>query len=389
MKIVLAYSGGLDTSVMVRWLKEHYKAKVIAYCAQLGQLKDEGRIRERALSAGADSVFVEDVREEFLKEYVLPALRAGAEYGGYLLSAALSRPLIAKKLVQIARREGADCVGHGATAKGNDQVRFEVSIRALAPNMKIIAPARIWEFKTREEEIEYARRWGIEVEATREAPYSVDENLWGKSVECGVLEDAWSEPPDDVFSKRRGDESKYVDIQLKEGTPSALNGEALSFLQIVERLNEYGTLYGIGRLDVIEDRVVGIKSREVYEAPAAYILHIVYKAMEQLILDKSTLSFKKIVAHRYGELIYEGLWFTSLRKALDGFVQTLIKRYTGTVKVRLSSESARVVGRKSPYSLYKKELATYGEEDVFQHSAAEGFVKIFGLPYEGGEDALG
>lgn len=385
-KIVVAYSGGLDTSVMVHWLKNHYDAEIITFTGDLGQTKELTGLKEKALKSGASKVYVEDLRKEFLEEYVYPSLKAGAMYeDAYPMATSIGRPLLAKALVDVALKEGANMVSHGCTGKGNDQVRFEVSVGALAPDLKIIAPLREWEFKSREEEIEYAKKHNIPVAATKENPYSIDENLWGTSIECGVLEDPMVAPPEDAFQstispENANDNGDDVSIEFVEGIPVAVNGQQMESISLVKFLNAVGAKNGVGRIDLVENRLVGIKSREVYEAPAATILHFAHKELERLTLDKSVMHYKSIVAHEFSNLIYNGLWFSPLREALSAFVDKTQERVTGLVKVKLYKGTLRVTGRKSPYSLYDPALATYTSEDQFDHKASEGFIKIYGLP---------
>lgn len=384
-KVVLAYSGGLDTSVAIRWLQEEFQAEVYAVTLDLGQGKDIVEIQKKALSIGAKEALVFDVREEFLNEYVLPALWAKAVYEKrYPLSTALSRPLIAKYLVKVAEEKGATMVAHGCTGKGNDQVRIEVSVAALNPDLKVIAPARMWGW-TREEEIEYANAHGIPVPVTVDRPYSIDQNIWGRSIECGVLEDPWVEPPEDVFAWTKNpleapDEPVYIEIGFEEGVPRLLWGQYYSLINLVEELNRIGGEHGFGRIDHVENRLVGIKSREVYECPAALILLEAYRDLEQLILPREVTHFKPYLEERYAQLVYEGLWYSPLREALDAFMRSLAQRITGTVRVKLYKGSMRVVGRRSEYSLYDFGLATYDRGDLFDHKASEGFITIWGLP---------
>ena len=387
-KIVLAYSGGLDTSVAIKWLKDKYGAEIIAYCANVGQDDVESweQIEEKGYKTGASKVYIDDLKEEFVNEYIFKAVKAGVKYEGkYPLATALSRPLISKKMVDIARKHGADAVAHGCTGKGNDQVRFEVSFRALDPDLKIIAPVRVWEFKTRNEEIEYAKENNIPVTATKENPYSLDSNLWGIAVECGILEDPWAEPPADAFfwttaPEEAPVEPEYLTISFEEGIPVKLDGVACNPVELIEKLNKIGAKHGVGRIDMIENRLVGIKSREIYEAPAANIIQEAHQHLEDLTLDRETLHFKYGISQKYSELVYYGLWFSPLREALDAFIDETQKVVTGDVRVKLYRGMATVVGRKSPYSQYQYELATYDEDDVFDHSSAEGFIKLWGLP---------
>ncbi len=386
MKVVLAYSGGLDTSVAVKWIKEKYQAEVITYTADLGQGINLQEVKDKAVKTGAVKAYVEDAREEFLQEYVFPALKAGALYQGkYPLATALGRPLIAKKMVEVAKKEKAEAVAHGCTGKGNDQVRFELTFMALSPELKVIAPAREWEFLSREEEIEYAKRNNIPVEISKKTPYSIDRNLWGISIECGALEDPWKEPPEDAYQitsspEKAPDSPQYLEMEFEKGIPVSINNRRMPPAELVNYLNEQGARYGIGRIDMVEDRLVGIKSREIYEAPAAVILHSVREALESLILDRESRNFKNLISSKYAELIYYGWWFSTLRKALDAFVEKLSAHLTGKAKVKLAPGQVNVVGRTSPHSLYNVGLATYSEEDVFEHSAAKGFITLWGLP---------
>ncbi|MCD6082494.1 argininosuccinate synthase [Candidatus Aerophobetes bacterium] len=385
-KIVLAYSGGLDTSVILSYLKEKYQAEVVTYTANLGQGESLTSIEEKAKRTGASKVYVEDVREEFSSNYVLPALQAGALYEGrYPLATALARPLITRKLIKVAEKEKAEAIAHGCSGKGNDQVRFEVTAKALNPEIMILAPVREWELKSREEEIEYARKHNIPVEVTEKAPYSIDRNLWGVSIECGILENPWEEPPSDAYQLTKSpeeapDKPTYIEIEFKRGVPTGLDGESYKLVDLIEKLNRIGGENGVGRIDLIENRLVGIKSREIYEAPAAVILHLAHRELERLILDKDTLHFKELVSQRYSELVYDGLWESPLRKALDAFVRETQKELSGTVRIKLFKGSCEVVGRKSPYSLYDEKLATYTKEDIFDQKASKGFIHIWGLP---------
>ncbi len=385
-KVVLAYSGGLDTSVCIHWLKEKRQMEVIAFSADLGQEFDANALRQKALASGAATVYIEDLQQKFLEQYVLPALQANAAYERkYLLATALSRPLIARKLVEIAEKEGASAVAHGCSGKGNDQVRIELGVFSLNPELKIIAPLREWELKSRQEEIAYAAKHNIPVTVSEESPYSFDINIWGASVECGVLEDPWCEPPEEVYRLTRSiqsapEKSTYIELDFREGIPVGLNGKDCGLMEIAEKLNEEGGKNGIGREDLIEDRLIGIKSREIYESPAAAILHTAHRELEALTLSKEILHFKELISARYGELIYYGLWYSSLRDALDAFVKKTQEVVSGTVRIRLHKGKCEVVGRRSPHSLYSKSLATYGVEDIFNHAQAEGFIKLWGLP---------
>ena len=385
-KVVLAYSGGLDTSVMIRWLIEHYGCEVIALAADVGQEEFLEPLREKALKTGASKVYLEDLKDEFARDYCLPVLQANAVYEGkYLLSAAISRPLISKHLVEVARKEEADAVAHGSTGKGNDQVRFEVSIMALAPDLRVLAPVRTWEFKSREEEIEYAKRHDIPVRATKEKPYSIDRNLWGVSIECGVLEDPWVEPPADAYiitkaPEEAPDKPRYLEVSFEEGVPVAVDGKEMSVPQLLRSLNQIAGEHGIGRQDLVENRLVGIKSREVYEAPGATVLHIAHRELENLTLDRDTFHFKESLVPRYAELVYYGLWFSPLKGALDAFVKETQRNVSGVVRMKLYKWQCVPVARKSEFSLYDFNLATYDAADTFDHRAGESFCKIWGLP---------
>jgi len=390
-KVVLAYSGGLDTSCIVRWLKEQGH-EVICFVADLGQGlgqgEDFGMIEARALAAGASKVYIKDLQNEFLEDFVIPALKAGAIYEGkYLLATALSRPLIAKYLVQIAHKEKAGVVAHGCTGKGNDQVRFEVTVGILDPKLEIIAPVRVWEFKSREEEIEYAQMHNIPIDVTKKKPYSIDRNIWGISIEAGMLENLEQEPPEDAYlitksPTHMSSYPKYIEVYFEKGVPKKIDGRAYKLKNLVSQLNEIGGTHGVGRADLVENRLVGIKSREIYEAPAATILYIAHKELESLVLDRELAHFKEIVALKYAELVYYGLWYSPLKQALDGFVESTQKHVSGSIRLKLSKGNCIPVGRKSAYSLYKKELSTYGKEDKFNPKLAEGFIRIWGMPYK-------
>ncbi len=386
-KVVLAYSGGLDTSVIIKWLGER-GYDVVAFIADLGQGEDLKAIRRKALQTGAVKAVVKDLRREFARRYVLPALQAGAVYEGkYLLATALGRPLIAEHLVKTARRERAVAVAHGSTGKGNDQVRFDVSVMALDPRLKILAPVREWELKSREEEIAYARKHGIPVPVTKDKPYSMDRNLWGTSIECGVLEDPWVEPPEDIFSavtlpRLAPAKPEEIRIGFTSGVPVSLNGRRRDLVSLIGDLNRIGGKHGIGISDLVENRLVGIKSREIYEAPGATVLHTALRELEALVLDRDSLHCKQTLVTRYSELVYYGLWFSPLREALDAFVSSLQKDVTGQVRLRLFKGSCTVLGRTSPYSLYDLSLATYEEGDTFDHKAGEAFTRIWGLPLQ-------
>ncbi|RDU35947.1 argininosuccinate synthase [Neobacillus piezotolerans] len=384
-KIVLAYSGGLDTSVSVKWIQEKYGYDVIALGLDVGEGKDLEAIRTKALNVGAIKAYMIDAKELLAKEYIVPALKANCLYEGkYPLSSALSRPLISKLLVEVAEKEGAAAVAHGCTGKGNDQVRFEVSIQALNPNLKVVAPVREWGM-TRDEEIKYAEEKGIPIPVDLDNPFSIDANIWGRACEAGVLEDPWAEAPEAAFDwtnpiELAPDAPEYVEIDFEKGVPTALNGEQLPLVQLIEKLNELGGKHGIGRIDHIENRLVGIKSREVYENPAALILIQAHKELEFLTLPREVTQFKTQVDQQMAKIVYEGLWYSPLKAALDAFVDQTQEVVTGTIRVKLHKGTHMTVGRKSPYSLYNEELATYSKGDAFDHLAAEGFIKIWGLP---------
>ena len=384
-KIVLAYSGGLDTCVAIKWLTEERGYEVIALHIDMGTEKDFDVLQERAAAAGAAKALWRDGKDLFIRYFAFPALAAGAVYQGhYPLATALGRPLIAKLMVDVAREEGAMAVAHGSTGKGNDQVRFDVSVQALAPDLQIVAPVREWDM-TRDEEIAYAERHRIPVPVTRESPYSTDENLWGRSIECGVLEDPWQEPPEEIYEwtssvKDSPAEPSYVEIGFERGIPVSLDGEALDGVTLVRRLNHLAGENGVGRVDLVEDRLVGIKSREIYESPAAVTLLRAHEALEHLTLAKPQLRMKARIAQEYADLIYNGLWFTAYHQDLAAFVQSSQRHVTGTVRMRLHKSQATPVGRRSPKSLYDFALATYDKGDQYDQSAAVGFISIWGLP---------
>lgn len=384
MKIVLAYSGGLDTSVLIKWLHDKYNADIIAMTADVGEGKDLEEIKQRALNVGAKAAYMLDLKDEFASDYVLPAIKANGLYEGvYPLVSALSRPIIVKKMVEIAEKESADAIAHGCTGKGNDQVRFDVGTAALAPHIKALAPVRDWGM-TRDEEIDYAKEHGIPVPVKKGAAYSIDENLWGRSMECGVIEDAWAEPPEDAYRLtvsplESPDKPEYLLLDFEEGCPVAVNGKSMGLVELIETLNDIAGAHGVGRLDHIENRVVGIKSRETYECPGATVILDAHKALEDLILPKDVSSFKAIVDQKWADVVYQGLWFSPLRDALDAFIQSTQKRITGTVRLKLFKGRSGVVGRKSPYSMYDLSLATYDKGDLFDHSSAAGFINLYGL----------
>ncbi|HDR4513943.1 argininosuccinate synthase [Bacillus cereus] len=383
-KVVLAYSGGLDTSVAIKWLQEK-NYDIIALCLDLGEGKDLAFVKEKALSVGAIKSYMIDVQEEFANEYALMAMQAHTLYEGkYPLVSALSRPLIAKKLVEIAEKEGATAVAHGCTGKGNDQVRFEVSIQALNPYLEVIAPVREWKW-SREEEIAYAKENDVPIPINLDSPFSIDQNLWGRSNECGILEDPWAAPPEDAYEMTLALEDtpnkpEFVEIGFEAGVPTTLNGAAYPLSELIKTLNALAGKHGVGRIDHVENRLVGIKSREVYECPAAMTLITAHKELEDLTLVKEVAHFKPMIEQKITELIYNGLWFSPLKQALNAFLQETQKNVTGTVRVKLFKGHAIVEGRKSEYSLYDEKLATYTAQDEFNHDAAVGFISLFGLP---------
>jgi argininosuccinate synthase len=383
-KVILAYSGGLDTSVMVPWIGEKYNLDVVTFTVDLGQGEDIERIRQKALKTGAIDAIALDARNLFVDHFVFPALMAGAVYESkYPLATALGRPLIAKLMVDAAREHGAKAVAHGCTGKGNDQVRFDVTFQTLAPDLKIIAPVREWKM-TRDEEIKFAAKHGIPVEATKESPYSVDQNLWGRSCEAGVLEDPWDEPPADAFSwtadpAQAPNDPEYLELEFERGVPVSLGGRRTDGVPLIQRLNELGGKHGVGRIDHVENRLVGIKSRELYEAPAAVILHDAHRELESLVLSKQAQRFKSIVAQEYADIIYNGLWFGGFHQDLFAFVASSQRYVSGLVRVKLFKGNETVVGRKSEHSLYSKQLATYETGDRFDHDAALGFIRLWGL----------
>ena len=383
---VLAYSGGLDTSVAVAWLRETHGFEVVTCTGDLGTVKDLAAVQRKAIASGARKAIVQDAREPFVHYFVWPALQAGALYEGrYPLATALGRPLLAKLLVDAARGEGARVVAHGCTGKGNDQVRFDLAVGALAPEMTVVAPMRGGMNMTRDEEIDYAKARGIPVPVTKKSPYSVDENLWGRSIEAGILEDPWGAPPRDVFQwtvdpDEAPDRPKEIVIAFREGVPVSLDGHALDGVTLIEKLNALAGKHGVGRIDQIENRLVGIKSREIYEAPAAVVLHLAHRALEDMVLAKESLRSKARVADEYADLVYNGLWFSAHHQDLAAYVRSTQRFVTGEIRVKLHKGTATVVGRRSDHSLYSISLATYGKGDLFDHKAAEGFIGVFGLP---------
>jgi argininosuccinate synthase len=385
-KMVLAYSGGLDTSISIKWLKEKYNMDVIAVLVDCGQPDDLKEASKRAMDIGAVKSVIIDARDEFINDFIFPSIKTNLKYEKkYTLATALARPLIAKKLVEVAKRENAGAVAHGCTAKGNDQVRFDVAIRSLAPDFKIIAPQREWGI-SREEGIEYAKKYNIKLNVTKKSPYSIDENLWGRSIECGVIEDPWKEPPDEIYKWtkviKKSSDSEYIEIGFKKGIPVSINGKIIQPFKLIKKLNEIAGSYGIGRIDIVENRLVGIKSREIYEAPAAEVLIEAHGQMESLVLDRELMHYKSLLEEKMAELVYYGLWFTPLRECLYAFMDKSQKFVTGTVKVKLDKKSFKVVGRKSEYSLYDIDLATYDKGDKFDPKHSESFIKLWGYPYE-------
>lgn len=386
-KVILAYSGGLDTTCCLEWLRER-GFRVICFSANLGSEFSPRDLRRRARRGGAVKICVEDLRREFAYDYVLPSLRAGAVYEDkYLLATALGRPLIAKHLVDLAHAEGAAFVAHGCTAKGNDQVRLDLSVKMLGPKLKIIAPLRLWDLTSRESEIEYAKKHKLSISTTKKKIYSIDKNIWGVSIEAGILEDLKNEPKEDPFILTRSPDKaparpQYIDIEFMRGVPVRLNGKKIDFVAFIDKLNSIGGAHCIGRTDLIEDRTVGIKSREVYEAPAAWILFTALRELESVVLDKDALYFKKLVALRYAQLVYQGLWFSHLRRSMDAFVDAIQKNVSGKITLKLYKGGITIAKRESGHSLYRKELATYGSKDKFNRADAEGFINIFSMPYK-------
>ncbi|MDR7483260.1 MAG: argininosuccinate synthase [Armatimonadota bacterium] len=385
-KVALAYSGGLDTSVAIPWLRETYGCEVIAVIVDVGQGEDLEATRAKAVASGAAAAHVIDVRRTFVTDFIVPMVQAGAVYEGrYLLGTALARPLIAKTQVEVALAEGCDALAHGCTGKGNDQVRFELAYQALAPGLKVIAPWREWPIRSREQAMAYAERYGIPVPASREKPYSVDRNLWHCSSEAGILEDIWAEPPADLYQYTADPctapaEPEYVEIDFEEGRPVGLNGQRTDALALMERLNALGGRHGVGRVDMVENRLVGMKTRGVYETPGGTVLMAAHRDLEAITVERECAHFKLQIAHRYAELIYYGQWFSPLRQALDAFVGATQRTVTGTVRLRLYRGTALPVGRRSPVSLYNPALATFEADDVYDHRDAGAFIRLFGLP---------
>jgi argininosuccinate synthase len=386
--VVCAYSGGLDTSVMIPWLKENYGCEIITYTGDLGQGEDLSGIRNKALKTGASDAVVDDLQERFVREFIWPAVKASALYEGqYPLHTALGRPLLARRLVEVAREFGADAIAHGCTGKGNDQIRFEVTSRSLAPDLGIVAPLRTWELLTREMEVDYAVERGIDIPITREKPYSIDKNLWGCAIECGEMEDLWNEPPADAWqmTKDPSDAPKgSVEITLgfEQGVPVSIDGVHMNGVKVIEQLNELAGHYGVGRIDMVENRVVGLKSREVYEAPAATLIHMGHIELERICLDRDTFNYKQRVAQDFANIIYNGTWYGPLRHCLQSFIERANQNLTGEVRIRVSAGLARITGRRSPFSLYDEGLATYSDGDTFKREHAEGFMELYGLSYK-------
>lgn len=386
-KVVLAYSGGLDTSIIIPWLKENYdNCEVIAVCGDVGQGDELNVVREKALASGASKVYIEDLKEEFVSDYVFPMIRSGALYeGGYLLGTSCARPLISKALVEVAKKEGADYIAHGATGKGNDQVRFELTIKALSPATKIIAPWRIWDIKSREDAVDFANAHNVPVPVSKKRPYSMDRNVLHLSHEGADLEDPANEPLDDLYlicnrPEDAPDEAEYITLTFEKGNAVKLNGEVLAPLAMLEKLNELGAKHGIGILDIVENRLVGMKSRGVYETPGGTILYKAHKGLESLTLDRDTMEFKEHAAVKYAQLVYDGLWFTPLKEALDAFIDKTQETCSGEVKLKLYKGNCTTAGMTSPYSLYNEEFVTFGEDEVYNQADAEGFINLFGLP---------
>ncbi len=384
-KIVLAYSGGLDTSVILKWLIEKYRCPVVAFCADVGQEEDWEEVRRRALSLGAEDIVIRDLREEFVSEFVFTALKANAAYEGwYLMGTSLARPLIAREQVRVAREVGADALAHGATGKGNDQVRFELTYAALAPELEVIAPWREWEFQGREDLLRFAEKHGIPVPVTREKPYSIDANLFHISYEGGILEDPWAEPPEDMFRmtvspERAPDEPEYLEIDFEAGVPVAVNGKRLPPVELLSTLNRIGGRHGVGRVDMVENRFVGLKSRGIYETPGGTILHVAHRALEHLTMDREVMHLRDGLVPRFSELIYYGFWFSPEMEALRAFIEETQRRVTGTVRLKLYKGNVMVVGRKSPVSLYREDLASFDRAGGYDQKDAAGFIRLQAL----------
>jgi argininosuccinate synthase len=386
-KIVCAYSGGLDTSVMIPWLKERYDCEIVTYTGNLGQNEDLSAIKGKALNTGADAAEVDDLRERFINEFIWPAVKASAVYEGqYPLHTALGRPLLARRLVEVAWKHGADAIAHGCTGKGNDQVRFEVTAASMDPDLGVVAPLRTWELLTREDEVDYALARGIPIPITKEKPYSIDQNIWGCAIECGEMEDLWTEPPADAWvmtkdpsNAPRG--SVSLVLGFEQGIPVSIDGQPMSGVKLIEYLNDLAGTFGVGRIDMVENRVVGLKSREVYEAPAATLIHMAHTELERIVLDRPTFNYKRKISQDYANIIYDGVWYGPLRDCLQAFVDHSQRPVTGEVRLRVSAGLARITGRKSPFSLYDEGLATYSHGDTFDRDAAKGFIDLYSLSY--------
>ncbi|MBS4029815.1 MAG: argininosuccinate synthase [Clostridiales bacterium] len=385
-KIVLAYSGGLDTSIAITWLKEKYNCEVIAMAADVGQGEELDPLHEKAIASGASKLYIEDVREEFIRDFVYPMLKSGALYEEkYLMGTAIARPAIAKRLVEVAEKEGADAIAHGATGKGNDQVRFELTVKALAPHLKIVAPWREWDIRSRDDAFDYAEKRGIPVPVTKAKPYSMDRNIWHLSYEGGVLEDPSAEPEKEMFlltvdPADAPDTPEYVEIGFEQGIPVSIDGKAKDPVELLTELNTLAGKHGVGRVDMVENRLVGMKSRGVYETPGGTLLFFAHRELESLALDRETMHFKEIAGVKYGELVYNGQWYTPLREALDAFFDSTQRNVTGSVRLKLFKGNLTVAGRKSPFSLYREDLATFGADVIYNQQDAEGFINLFGLP---------
>ena len=385
-KVVLAYSGGLDTSIIIPWLKENYDYEVIAMAADVGQGEELAPLEKKAIETGASKIYIEDLRKEFVEDFIFPTLKAGAIYEGkYLLGTSFARPVIAKRLVEIAEKEGAEAISHGATGKGNDQIRFELTVKALNPHLKIIAPWRIWDIKSREDAINYANARNIPIPVTKKHPYSMDRNLWHLSHEGGDLEDPWNEPKEHVYlictpPEKAPDTPTYVEIDFEAGIPVRINGSSYDSVSLIDYLNVLGAENGIGIVDMVENRLVGMKSRGVYETPGGTILYAAHRELESITLDRATMHFKEIISSKFAELVYDGCWYAPLREALSAFVDSIQKNVTGTVRMKLYKGNCIPAGVKSPYSLYSEEFATFEEDAVYDQKDAEGFINLFGLP---------
>ena len=385
-KVVLAYSGGLDTSIIIPWLKENYGYEVIAMCADVGQGKELEPVKDKAIASGAVKVFIEELTEEFVTDFVFPTLRAGALYEGkYLLGTSFARPLIGKRLVEIAEAEGAEAIAHGATGKGNDQVRFELAVKALNPDLKIIAPWREWDITSREQAMDYARQRGIPVPVTKKEPYSRDRNLWHLSHEGGELEEPWTEHRQDMYQiitppEKAPDQPAYVEIEFDKGTPVAVNGRRMAPVELVEKVNQLAAVNGVGVADMVENRLVGIKSRGVYETPGGTVLYEAHRALESITLDRDTAHYKRLIGEKYAEMVYNGVWYSPLREALDAFVTKTQEYVSGTARIKLYKGNCNAAGMKSKYSLYNQDFATFETDEVYNQKDAEGFINLFGLP---------